>query len=147
MNSTEQSRQPRRIYCDGPTTPALEALARDGRVELVRFASDEASGGVQRVSEMRDLNLKFSQLPGGLGGYRGSPRYEEILTAIGFQRRREAVQLDLAAGEGCSAFVTEDPDILRHKARLQQLLGMRFFHPSRDQAELLALVGAERPSG
>jgi hypothetical protein len=133
-----------KIYCEqGALTQALRRLRESGSVEIV--AGDESPPAVLPTSEIRDLNLVRSEPPGALADYSGSTHFETILMTLGFTRRREALHVDLAWSNGCRAFVTQDPDILRRRSRLEELLGMRCFHPARDEAELLRFIADSAP--
>lgn len=130
-----------RICCDrGALTPALERRRAADLIQVFQPAQDNAA--FPRTSEIRDLNLKRTDAHGALADYRGSPRFEEVLLVLGFSRRREAALVDWAFTQGCALLVTEDPDILRRRAELELLVGVRAFHPIRDEAALLAIVDA-----
>lgn len=127
-----------RVFTDGPVTDQLRALEGAGRITIVR---DDSLAGLAAAWEIRDLNLKRTEPPGALADYRGTQRFESILTVLGFSRRLEAVRVDMAVGAGCVAFVTDNPDMLRRTPALEALLSMRFFHPARDMAALEELAG------
>jgi hypothetical protein len=118
-------------------TKEVRKLGRNGSVELVHFPYDPqphtrkiTSTAVPSGAQVRDLNLKISELPGQLSEYSGSAHFDEILSIIGRTHRRDALHIDSAFKTGCSAFVTQDTDILNHKSPLEKLLGIRFFSDS-----------------
>jgi hypothetical protein len=126
----------RRIYCEaGALTPEIKKL---GRNALVHFPYDPRSHtrkhadiSIPSSAEIQDLNLSINDLPGVIAEYSGSVHLTEILSILGKQNRRDALHVDSAFRQGCSAFVTPDKgDILEHKTDLERLLGIRFFHAS-----------------
>jgi hypothetical protein len=127
-----------KIYCEsGALTENIKKLGRSGRVDLVHFPYDPNShtGKITNVAvpsgaQIRDLNLTIAELPGLVSDYSGSAHLDEIRSIIGRTHRRDALHIDSAFIAGCSAFVTQDTDILNHKARLEKLLGIRFFSDS-----------------
>lgn len=137
-----------RIFCEpSALTPDIERWRAAGTIEIV---TEPGTAPAPRAWEIRDLNLKGTQLPGAYDDYRGSPMFERILETIGFTRRREAIWLDLAHLSGCAALLTTDSDLLRRKARIEPLLGLRVLHPLRDDVELkrwLEIPGGEGSEG
>jgi hypothetical protein len=125
-----------RIYCEhGSLTAEIRQLCREGNIELVHFPFDPDSHtrktGIAAPSEaqIRDLNLPIASLPGTIADYSGSRHLTEIVSTIGESNRRDALHLDSAVRSGCSAFITDDSDILQHKAQLEILLGIKLFSP------------------
>lgn len=133
-----------RIYCErGALTPRIRKLGRSRGAEFVHFPYDPDSrsrhiSSIARPSsaQIKDLNLPIMDLPGTLADYSGSKHFDEILSIIGREHRRDALHVDSAFKSECSAFITHDSDILMHKARLEGLLGIRFFHPDADLSDL-----------
>jgi len=136
-----------RVWCDpAALTAELRAHAADRGVVLVSpeaEAGGAASGPEAGRPRVQDLNLRVSDLEAA--DYRGSPAYESLLAALGFEHRREARLVDSAHRDGCAVFITRDPDILRRRERLTSLTGMRFFHPERDRDDLAALLDRPPP--
>jgi hypothetical protein len=123
-----------KIYCEhGSLTTEIRQLCRERNIELVHFPYDSDShtrkAGIAAPSEaqIRDLNLPIASLPGTISDYSGSEHLSEIVSTIGKSNRRDALHVDSAVKSGCSAFITEDSDILQHKAELEILLGIKFF--------------------
>ncbi len=133
-----------KIYCEhGALTPRIRKLRRSRRIEFVHFPYDPDSrsrhiSSIARPSnaQVQDLNLPIMDLPGTIADYSGSKHFDEILLIIGREHRRDALHVDSAFKRECSAFITQDFDILKHKARLEGLLGIRFFHPEADHSDL-----------
>ncbi len=90
--------------------------------------------------EVRDLNLVRTEPPEHLQDYRGSPSFERIREVLGFARHREAIRVDMASAAGCTIFVTDNPDILRRRERLEAIVPMRFLHPVREAAVIRQTV-------
>jgi hypothetical protein len=141
---------PARAYCEhGALTPGIRTLARSGRIELFHFPYDRGSHtrripGIAEpsVAQIGDLNLPIRELPGAISNYEASEHFDEILSIIGREQqyRRDALHVDSAFKSRCSVFITRDSDILKHKAQLLGLLGIRFFNPDIELRELELLV-------
>jgi hypothetical protein len=142
-----------KVYCEhGALSKSLRELQRKGRVELVHFPYDPnsqsrypATPEAPSAAQLRDLNLTCAELPGAWQDYCGSEQISEILQILGTENRRDALHVDTALKNGCSAFVTQDRRILAQKARLETALGIRFFHPDIDCRELQRFVCEESP--
>lgn len=143
-----RSQTPLRVYCEhGALTPEIRACAQSGLIELVHFPFDPDSHtrkipGIAEPSnaQIRDLNLPIKDLPGSFSDYKGSEHFEEILAILGREHRRHALHVDSAFKSRCSAFITRDSDILKHKAQLLDLLGIRFFDPDVELRDLELLI-------
>lgn len=126
----------KKVYCEhGALNERIRDLGTREGVELVHFPYDADSYarlGVATASKARicDLNLPIEDLPGAFANYSGSARLKEIFSIINGSNRVDALHIDSAYKHGCLAFVTADRDILDHKDQLQNLLGIRFFHPA-----------------
>lgn len=139
-----RSQAPLRIYCEhGALTPEIRAWAQSELIELVHFPYDPDSHtrkipgiAVPSNAQIRDLNLPIKDLPGSFSEYKGSKHFEEILAILGCEHRRDALHIDSAFKSRCSAFITRDSDILKHEARLLDLLGIRFFDPNVELRDL-----------
>ncbi len=136
-----------RVYCEhGALTVEIKAWARTGRIELVHFPYDPDSHtrpipGIAEPSnaQIRDLNLPIKDLPGTIGHYKGSEHFEKILAILGREHRRDALHVDSVFKSRCPIFITRDSDILKHKAQLLDLLGIRFFDPGVELSDLQLL--------
>jgi predicted nucleic acid-binding protein len=134
-----------KVYCEhGALSKSLRELQRKGFIELVHFPYDPDSRSGQlampelpSAAQWWDLkNLTWAELPGTFQDYSGSEHFTEILEILGSENRRDALHVDTAVKNGCSAFVTCDNDILSQKGRLETALGIRFFHTENDRDEL-----------
>ncbi len=94
-------------------------------------------------AQIRELNLPIKDLPGAIADYSGSDHFDEILSILGGEHRQDALHVDSAFKSGCSAFVTQDSDILKHKAQLEGLLGIRFFHPDAEFSDLEQFIAGD----
>lgn len=138
--------KPVRIYCEtNALTAELKQWSQSGLVELVHFPydSDSHTRRIPKIAtgsaaQIRDLNLPIHDLPGTIGDWKPSEHFEEIRSIIGKEQqyRRDALHIDSAVKSGCLVFVTRDSDILKHKARLQDLLGIAFFDPKGELYDL-----------
>lgn len=140
-----------KIYCEhGALTPELKALQRKGRVELVYFPYDEHAA-TKKISptaapsdaQWDDLNVEGWS---GLGhvaswdDFKGSEHLSGIRKIVGPSNRRDCLHVDSAYKSACQAFITTDSDILNHRQKLEELLGIRFFHPERDAEALRKFI-------
>lgn len=133
-----------KIYCEhGALSKSLHYLKHMGCVELVQFPYDPESQSrhlatpeIPSAAQWEDVNLPGDQVPGMWKDFSGSEYLPQIMAIIGSQNRRDALHVDTALKNGCSAFVTCDNDILSQKERLEAALGIRFFHPENDRDEL-----------
>ncbi len=143
-----RSHSPARVYCEhGALTPEIRTWDRSGRIELVHFPYDPDSHTrhIPKIAEpstaqIRDLNLPIMDLPGPMGEYKGSEHFEEILSILGREHRRDALHVDSAFKSQCSVFITRDSDILEHKMGLLDLCGIRFFDPDIELRDLELLI-------
>lgn len=138
-----------RIYCEhGALIPEIKAWARDRRIELIHFPYDPDSHTPHSQiaepsnAQIRDLNLPIKNLPGPIGGYKGSEHFEKILRILGREHRRDALHVDSAFKSRCAIFITRDSDILKHKAELLDLLGIRFLDPDVELSDLELLINS-----
>ena len=70
----------------------------------------------------------------------GSQHLAAIRQIIGPEHRRDVLHVDSAFKSGCACFVTVDQDILAKRQKLESLLGIRFFHPEQDEAQLVEFL-------
>jgi hypothetical protein len=139
---------PVKVYAEhGALNQAIRRMQDAGRIELLHFPYDpdsrsKAIPGTAAPSAARidDLHLPIGALPGKISDYEGSPHYPTILGILGAQNRRDALHVDSAFKSGCRALLTRDSDILTHRDRLEAVLGIRFFHPDRDEADFSRFV-------
>jgi hypothetical protein len=138
-----------KVYCEhSAVTPDLRTLQSRGLVELVHFPYDPDSrsrrlkiSAVPSEAQWGDLNLTWAEIGNRTwGDFRGSQHLPEILQVIGPANRRDALHIDSAFKSDCQVFVTRDSDILAHRKRLEDLLGIRFFHPDEDKDALLQFI-------
>lgn len=140
-----------KIYCEhGALTPELRKLQRDGRITLVYFPYDPnartpsiSPTAKPSAAQYRDLNLTYGELQGTYGDFQGSPLYAQIRDIIGPQNRRDVLHVDSAYKTKCHALVTRDSDILKHRARLEILLGLRIINPDTDNDALQAMLDSQ----
>lgn len=129
-----------RVYCEhGALTSQLRAFRNAGRVELIHFPYDKDahSRHIERTAvpseaQYRDLNLTYGELRWKSGDFSGSEQLEPIRAILGPANRRDALHVDSAYKSRCDCFITRDRGILSKRAKLEALLGLRFFHPDED---------------
>lgn len=69
-----------------------------------------------------------------------------IREIVGGHNEFDVRHIDSAYKTGCKYFFTRDKgDILRHRTKLNELLGIRFFHPDDDFADFLAMLNSKCP--
>ena len=134
-----------KVYCEhGALTKKLRAHQKVGRIELIHFPYDPDARSKHlspsaKLSEAqwRDMNVAWNELGKVTWDeFSGSAYLEDIKSIIGASHRRDVLHVDSAHKTGCKIFITVDNDILSKKEELEPLLGMRFFHPEKDEAEL-----------
>lgn len=127
-----------KVYCeDGAVTKALVELQREGRITLVSFPYENRNRRIrERAQPSRitmdakfitwaDTDIRFSD--------RESEMWERIQSIVGHDNELDVRHIDSAYKTGCRCFFTRDKsDILRRRAELEALLGIRFFHPDDD---------------
>jgi hypothetical protein len=143
----------KRIYCEaGALTREIKKLGQSEGIALVHFPYDPGSHtrkhtdiAIPSSAKIQDLNLPINDLPGVIADYSGSVHFAEVLSILGKQNWRDVLHVDSALKQGCLAFVTPDKgDIIEHKAELERVLGIRFFHSSEwnNLEQFLASSGA-----
>ena len=99
-----------------------DPCSHSGKKRRIAIPSAEA--------QYQDLHLPISDLPGRIADYSGLSKLEAVVQITGVENRRDALHIDTAFKNGCAAFVTCDREhILSQSIELEQLLGIRFFHP------------------
>ncbi len=106
---------------------------------IVEFQVIVFGGFFLRFSTSLDMSRNVCRI----ADYSGSYHFDEILSIFGREHRRDALHVDSAFKSGCSAFITQDSDILKHKARLEGLLGIRFFHPDAELSGLEQFIAGD----
>jgi len=140
-----------KIYCEhSALTPRLRAMQRERKISLICFPYDPdartphiSPTALPSQAQYRDLNLTYGELKCRYDDFQGSELFEQVLEIIGPQNRRDALHVDSAYKSKCRALVTRDSDILKHRSRLETLLGLRVLNPDADHDELVELLGGE----
>lgn len=142
----------KKVYCENNAiTNDLKDLQRSGAIELIHYPYDHPSSRTRHISrsavpsEKRwcDANTTWEEA-GDLkwNDLAGSEKYNEILTLIGKNNRCDALHVDSAFKSKCVCLVTRDKDILAHRDRLAEMLGIRFFDPGRDREPMLTFLNS-----
>ena len=137
-----------KVYCEhGALTSKLKALKRRGVIELVHFPYDPdsrsrylARTSTPSATQWRDMNVTWDEAKFAWDDCGGSQHFAAIRRVIGPEHRRDALHVDSAFKSGCACFVTVDQDILARRQKLESLLGIRFFHPGEDEAQLVEFL-------
>ena len=142
--------------------PWLTELSHRGRIVLVSFPYDGHNpSGVEIATPSVvtanstwltwDMTIPCSDMEGSekFEGVRQIIRREKENVRdvpaglIGEQTEGDARHLDSAYKTGCRAFFTQDRrDILDHAAALEELLGLRLFHPDEEE-RFMAFLASE----
>ena len=133
-----------KVYCEhSAISGKLRAHQRAGRIELVHFPYDPDSRSkhlkrlaTPSLAQWRDMNVKWEELNFAWNDFTGSAHFQRIVSILGPDNRCDVLHVDSAFKTGCQIFVTCDNDILSKRKELESLLGMKFFHPNADEAEL-----------
>jgi hypothetical protein len=119
-------------------------------VELIHFPYDPdsqsqhlAATASPSETQWRDANIAWDETDSTWDEAQGSEHLEAIRQLVGTQNRRDVLHVDSAFKSGCKAFVTVDQDILSKREQLEVLLGIRFFHPERNEAELYRFIAGK----
>jgi hypothetical protein len=147
--------------------PWLTELGRKGKVALMLFPYDGHNpSGVEIATPSVvtadstwvtwDMTIPCSDME-------GSAKFEQIRQIIrrakenlrnvpagliGEQTEGDARHLDSAYKSGCRAFFTKDRrDMLSHAAELEELLGLRLFHPDEEERFMAFLAAANTARG
>ena len=133
--------------------PWLNKLSREGRITLMLFPYDGLNPpGVEMAPPSvvtADSTWLTCDMTIPLSDMEGSDKFEQIRQIIrrakenirkvpagliGEQTEGDARHLDSAYKSGCRAFFTKDRrDILVHSTELEELLGLRCFHPDDEE--------------
>ncbi len=147
--------------------PWLTDLSRKGRIVLMLFPYDGHNpSGVQLATPSvvtADSTWLGWDMTIPVTDMEGSEKFEQIRQII--RREKENVRdvpagliseqtegdarhLDTAYKTGCRAFFTQDRrDILDHAGALEELLGLRLFHPDEEERFMAFLAAANAARG
>ncbi len=140
-------RMPLKVYCEpGAWCEGLKQLQNENRIEVVQFPYEQKSrrSGLASPSDATwdELNLTWDEADFAFNEAERSEKYEEIQALVGVENRRDVKHIDSAFKTGCQCFFTRDKgDILSRADDLEELLGIRFFHPDEDWGEFLVFLG------
>ena len=137
-----------KVYCEhGALSRKLRALKSRGIVQLVHFPYDSdsrsrhlAATAAPSEAQWRDMNVTWGEATFAWDECGGSQHFAAIRQIIGPEHRRDVLHVDSAFKSGCACFVTVDQDILAKRRKLESLLGIRFFHPEQDEAQLVKFL-------
>jgi hypothetical protein len=138
---------PIKVYADqGGYDTRMKELIRSGTIEVVGFPHDPprdtqvgSADSLTVTGDVKHLTAE-SNAPGG--DTTESDRWVAIASIVGSGNEYDIRQIDSAYTAGCRAFFTTDErQILERREALEDLLGMRFFHPSHEWEEFLAFIG------
>ncbi len=142
--------------------PWLTELKRQGKIVLVLFPYDGPNPSSVEMAAPWVVTCDSAWLTFDMtipdSDIEGSEKFEQTRKIIrrekenvrkvpagliGEQTEGDARHLDSAYKSGCRAFFTKDRrDILDHAAELEELLGLRLFHPDEDRDRFIAFLNA-----
>jgi hypothetical protein len=140
-----------RVYCEhGAFRNELYQLQGDGRIELINFPYEmkiekkhqKAKPSNAKIADLGHAPLAEAHWP--LAEFKGSEKLAQIRQILGKRTRRDALHVDSVYKSGCDAFMTRDSRHILAKAQaLEELLGMKFFHPDGQWEEFVGFVDSE----
>ena len=129
-----------KVYCEhNSITKRLRELQRNGQIELVHYPVDPDSRNrhIKKLAEPSevqwdDANVLWGKADSTWDSAKGSKHWNEILSLVGTENRRDALHVDSAYKTGCICIVTKDGDILKVRDELTALLKLNIFSPEDD---------------
>ena len=142
------------VYVErGATFSELKRLTREGRTTLIHFPYDEGDRSFfygrwnKYLYRARSslVTCDTTQLTFDedilISDMEGSSLYRKIQKIVGRESEHDVRHLDAAYKSKADAFLTQDKrDIVRNRAELEQLIGLRIFHSDDDRVEFLEFV-------
>jgi len=141
-----------KVYCEHSAfRQELYQLQRDGLVELFTFPYEARTEkkhkkAIPSKAKLADLkHLRLAEAHWRFSDFNGSEKLDQIRQILGPRTRRDALHIDSAYKTGCAAFLSRDCGHILAKAHeLEQLLGMRFFHPDDQWDDFLKFIKANK---
>lgn len=138
-----------RVYCEhGALRKELWGLQKKGIIEIINFPYEMSITKKHRLAKpskmlWQDGNVKWSEANWTWNEMNGSEKLESIIKILGPGTRCDALHIDSAYKTGCTAFLTPDRKHITAKAqKLENLLGIRFFHTDDNWDDFLSYIGA-----
>ena len=140
---------------DGALREDLWKLQREGLIELLTFPYECRTGRPRARRRGRHrrpakpsgvfwnelTHVTWDELQWPWEEFAPSCRFAGIAEIVGPDNRRDALHLDSAYKSGCKAFLSRDREhIVRNRAELEALLGLRVFHPDDDWGAFVEFV-------
>lgn len=137
-----------KVYCEhGAFRQELYQLQRDDLVELVNFPYEMRIKKKHQKSQPSNAKLAdlkhvlLAEAHWRFPDFNGSKKLDQIRQILGPRTRRDALHVDSAYKSGCAVFLSRDRKHILAKAQeLEQLLGMRFFHPDDQWYDFLKFI-------
>lgn len=129
-----------KVYCDtSGFRQGLKDLQNQGKIELVMFSYENknrniTNSGKPSAATIGDLkNFTIGALPGTIGDYKGSNRFESLKEIMGEENRVDILHLDSAFKTGCLFFLTRDrKHIVSKREEIEKILGIKVVHSDDD---------------
>jgi hypothetical protein len=137
-----------KVYCEhGAFRKELYKLQKDGLIELVTFHYEmnmkkkhqDAKPSNAKIADLQHLTLGEENWT--FGEFNGSEKFNQIQNILGEHNRRDVLHVDSAYKTGCAVFFSRDRhDIISKASDLEQILGIKFFHPDDDWDQFLEFI-------
>jgi len=138
-----------KVYCEhNAFREELWQLQKEGIIEIINFPYEQKINKKHHRARpskalWKDLNVPWNEMNWLWKEMDGSEKLEMIRKILGPRTRRDTLHIDSAYKEGCIAFLSRDRQHIISKAQeLENLLGIRFFHPDDNWDDFLAFLGA-----
>ncbi|MFQ5729709.1 MAG: hypothetical protein ACE5GN_05050 [Waddliaceae bacterium] len=136
------------VYCEhGAFRKELKSLVDNGQINLIMFPYENKNKKIKDMSlpseaEWSDLkNVTWDSAPRPWDDYGGSEKYHAIQHLLGKQHEKDVKHIDAAYKSKCQCFLTRDKgDILSKKYELENLLGIKIYHPDDDWVLFLKFI-------
>jgi len=133
--------KPIRVYCErGAYRKEL------GKLENIALFGFPYEGKFKKVAQpVSSEILASSNLPASssirISDACGSDKLSAIQLIVGRSNYFDSVHIDSAYKAGCKIFLSRDKkDIINNRAKLEELLGMKFLHPDKDWDEFMEVT-------
>ena len=141
-----------KVYCEHSAfRQELFQMQQDEIVELVNFPYEQEIKKKHQKGQPSDAklyNLKHHRLGEAhwqFTDFGGSDKFAQICQILGPRAHFDALHVDSAYKTGCAVFFSRDCGHILAKAHeLEQLLGMRFYHPDTQGDDFLKFIKANK---
>lgn len=137
-----------KIYCEhGALSSELKEITKKYDVELIYFPYDLNSRTI-KISKTaipssvtwENIHIKWEEMKYKWEDFSGSDLFDKIKTIIGGQHKNDILHVDSAYKSKCICMISRDSDILDKSIELEELTGLKYFHPDNDIDKIKLLV-------